>query len=244
MRLLLINANTIAAMTDRLAAAAQRMAGDDIEVAGVTARFGGRYIATRATYAIAGHAALEAYAEHAAGADAVLLACFGDPGLAALREIADVPVIGMAEAACREAARRGRFAVVTGGAAWRPMLEEFVATLGLRNQLAAVRTVAPTGREIAADPAGSAGVLAAQCRAAVFEDGADVVILGGAGLIGIAELIAEQVPVPLIDGLAAAVGAAKAALREPRPGRTFAAPVGSVGLGGRLAALLAGRTAS
>jgi len=50
--------------------------------------------------------------------------------------------------------------------------------------------------------------------------------------------------VPLIDGLAAAVGAAKAALREPRPGRTFAAPVGSVGLGGRLAALLAGRTAS
>jgi len=241
MRLLLINANTIAAMTDRLVAAAQRMAGDGIEVTGATARFGGRYIATRATYAIAGHAALDAYAEHAEGADAVLLACFGDPGLAALREIADVPVIGMAEAACREAALIGRFAIVTGGAAWRPMLEEFVATLGLADLLAAIRTVAPTGREIAADPAASAGMLAAQCRAAAVEDGADVVILGGAGLIGIAELVATDVPVPLVDGLAAAVAAARTALQAPRPVQAVDTPVESIGLGGRLAELLARR---
>lgn len=241
MRLLLINGNTIAAMTDRLVAAAQRMAGDGIEVSGATARFGGRYIATRATYAIAGHAALDAYAEHAEGADAVLLACFGDPGLAALREIADVPVIGMAEAACREAARRGRFAIVTGGAAWRPMLEELVATLGLADRLAAIRTVAPTGREIAADPTASAGMLAAECRAAAVEDGAEVVILGGAGLVGLAELIAAEVPVPLIDGLAAAVGAARRALRQPRPVKAVDTPVESVGLGDSLTALLRGR---
>ncbi|MGA2129290.1 MAG: aspartate/glutamate racemase family protein, partial [Xanthobacteraceae bacterium] len=183
------------------------------------------------------------YAEHADGADAVLLSCFGDPGLAALREIAAVPVVGMAEAACREAALSGRFAIVTGGAAWRPMLEELVATLGLTDRLAAIRTIAPTGREIAADPAASAGMLAAQCRAAAVEDGADVVILGGAGLIGIAELIATDVPVPLIDGLAAAVAAARTALGAPRlvrlPG--LEAPVESIGLGGRLAELLARR---
>jgi allantoin racemase len=243
MRLLLINTNTTVAITDKLVAAAQRMAGAGIDVAGVTARFGARYIATRAAYAIAGHAALDAYAEHGQDADAVVLACFGDPGLAALREIAEVPVIGMAEAACRQAAHQGRFAIVTGGAAWRPMLEELVATLGLGNLLAAIRTVALTGAEIAADPAGSADMLVRQCCAAVVEDGADVVILGGAGLVGIAELISADVPVPLIDGLAASVRAAERILRAPRPAATSEkpAPVESIGLGGRLAGLLAGR---
>lgn len=242
MRLLLINTNTTVAMTDKLVAAARRIAGDGIDVAGVTARFGGRYIATRATFAIAGHAALDAYAEHGQGADAVVLACFGDPGLGGLREIAAVPVVGMAEAACREAARQGRFAIVTGGAGWRPMLQEFVATLGLGAQLAAIRTVAPTGGDIAADPAGSASLLARECRAAALEDGADVVILGGAGLIGIAEMIGADVPVPLIDGLAAAVSVATSLLGEPPPAPALGtAAIESVRLGGRPGALLADR---
>jgi allantoin racemase len=243
MRLLLINSNTTVAMTETLVAAARRIVGHGIEVAGVTARFGARYIATRATYAVAGHAAIDAYAEHGQGADAVVLACFGDPGLAALREIASVPVVGMAEAACREAARHGRFAIVTGGAGWRPMLQEFVATLGLTDRLAAIRTVAPTGAEIAADPAGSAAMLARECRSAVIEDGVEVVILGGAGLVGIAERIAADVPVPLIDGLTAAVRAAEEVLRKPglaAVGNSGQA-IESVGLGARLAALIAGR---
>ena len=93
MRLLLINTNTSQAITDMLVAATRQIVGPGVDVAGATARFGGRYIATRATYAIAAHAALDAYAEHGEGADAVILACFGDPGLLALREIATVPVI-------------------------------------------------------------------------------------------------------------------------------------------------------
>jgi Asp/Glu/hydantoin racemase len=241
MRLLLINSNTSQAITDMLVAAARRIAGPGIDVAGATARFGGRYIATRATYAIAAHAALDAYAEHGEGADAVILACFGDPGLLALREIATVPVIGMAEAACREAARLGRFAIVTGGAAWGPMLREFVAMIGLADKLAGIRTVAPNGAEIAADPAGSQELLARECRAAALEDCADVVILGGAGLVGIADRIAADVPVPLIDGLAAAIRSAEAACVEARTstGAGWAGPVQSTGLGERLAELLA-----
>jgi allantoin racemase len=243
MRLLLINTNTSEAITDMLVAATRQIVGPGVDVAGATARFGGRYIATRATYAIAAHAALDAYAEHGEGADAVILACFGDPGLLALREIAMVPVIGMAEAACREAAFRGRFAIVTGGAGWGPMLREFVATLGLTDKLAAIRTVAPTGAEIATDPAGSCDLLAGQCRAAAREDGAEVVILGGAGLVGIADRIAAEVPVPLIDGLAAAIRSAEAGCGDARTdsgGKGWAGPVQSTGLGAPLARLLAG----
>jgi allantoin racemase len=239
MRLLLINTNTTGALTEKLVAAAQRLVGHGSEVVGATARFGARYIATRATYAIAGHAALDAYAAYGLGADAVVLACFGDPGLAALREVARVPVVGMAEAACQAAVRHGRFAIVTGGAGWRPMLEEFVAAIGLGERLAAIRTVAPTGADIAADPEGSAGMLTDECRAAAAEDGADVVILGGAGLVGIAERIAPDVGVPLIDGLTAAVRAAEGLSRMPRLAERSAAAIDSVGLDDRLAALIA-----
>jgi Asp/Glu/hydantoin racemase len=248
MHILLINANTTEAITERVVAEARRIVAPGSTVSGATARFGARYVATRTAYAIAGHAALDAYAEFGAGADAVVLACFGDPGLAALRELAGVPVAGMAEAACQLAARQGRrFSIVTGGARWVEMLQEFVAGIGLGDRLASVRAVAPTGAQIAADPAGSRAMLARACTAAAREDGADVVILGGAGLVGIAEQIAGEVPVPLIDGLAAAVRRAEALAAErvgSGSGRRASrdGPIETIGLGARLTALLsAGR---
>ena len=85
--------------------------------------------------AIAGHATLDAYAEHGADADAVLLACFGDPGLWALREGSAAPVTGLAEASFLQARRHGGFAVVTGGAKWKPMLQRLALGLDLHREL-------------------------------------------------------------------------------------------------------------
>lgn len=65
-----------------------------------TARFGARYVASRASAAIAAHAVLEAVAEHFGQVDAVAIACFGDPGLEAVREIFPGLVAGMAEPRC------------------------------------------------------------------------------------------------------------------------------------------------
>ncbi len=208
--LLLINPNTTEAMTTLMLREARKTVRADTVLTAVSGRFGARYVASRAAYAIAGHAALDAYAEHdadgTAGCDAVVLACFGDPALLALKEIACQPVVGMAEASCLTAAALGgRFAIVTGGERWGPMLTEFVAALGLTERLATIQTVAPTGADIARDPKGSLALLVAACTAAVTEHGADTVILGGAGLAGLAGQIADQVPVPLIDSLIAAV---------------------------------------
>lgn len=247
MKLLLINPNTTAAMTDLMARVARQAAAPGTEITAVTGRFGARYVASRAAYAIAGHAALDAYAAHGADADAVALSCFGDPGLAALKEIAHQPVVGMAEASCLEAAALGgQFAIVTGGERWGPMLREFVSMLGIERRLAFVQTVAPTGADIAARPAQSLAMLADACRACVTDHGADSVILGGAGLAGLARQIADRVPVPVIDSVEAVVRAAesRARMATPKPtvGAYAATPaVESIGLSTDLADLLSGR---
>ena len=239
MRILLINANTTAAITDRLVAIANGMAPEGVRFAGATGRFGARYIASRAASAIAGHAALDAWAEHGAGADAVLIGCFGDPGLDALRELAPVPVLGLADASATAALRHGpRFGVVTGGAAWKPMLEEFFASRGLGASLAGVRTVAPTGGEIARDPDGALAVLAEACRASAEQDGAEAVILGGAGLAGLAARVAERVKVPVLCSVEEGVRAAIAALGGGPAGLLPHQPVETVGLSPSLAARL------
>ena len=98
----------------------------------VSGAFGPRYIASRVGYAIASHAAVDAFANDKGRKDAVVLACFGDPGLAALKEISPVPVVGMADASVLQAcALGGRFSIVTGGERWQSMLEDFVAGMGL-----------------------------------------------------------------------------------------------------------------
>ena len=236
MRLLLINPNTTDTITGLVAERARAVAGAGVEIRAVTGRFGPRYVASRAAAVVAGHAALDLLAEHVEGCDAVLLACFGDPGLLALKELSPVPVIGMAEASCHLACLLGqRFSIVTGGERWGPMLREFVGGLGLERRLASVRTVAPTGADIARDPEGSLALLAASCAGCAEADGAEVVVLGGAGLAGLARRVAPEVPVPVICSLEAAVLAALAAGRlasrralagslAPRP------PVATVGL--------------
>src|SRR5262249_1591507 len=186
MRLLFINPNTSAHLTELGARVARGVARPETEIVPATGRFGARYITSRAAAAIAGHAVLDTYARDGNGADAVIIACFGDPGLFALRELAPVPVIGLAEAACHLAgplaSTLGRkFSIVTGGHRWGPMLEEFVAAIGLAANLTSVRTVDAGGADIAAKPDAALEPLAAACRAAAQQDGAEVVVLGGLG---------------------------------------------------------------
>ncbi len=239
MKLLLINANTTEAITDRLVAIARALAPPGVTVQGATGRFGARYIASRAAAAIASHATLNAFAEHGADADAVLIACYGDPGLDALRELAGVPVLGLADACAQEASRIGRFGIVTGGAAWKPMLEEFHQSRGYGAALAGVRAIAPTGAEIAADPDAAIAALAATCRDCAARDGAEVVILGGAGLAGLAPRVAALAGLPVLCSVETGVRAAFAALGAPRiHAGTQHAPVESIGLSPALARLL------
>jgi allantoin racemase len=210
-QLLVINPNTSASVSALLHTHVQAAAGSHVQVRTVTARFGAPYIADEASYAVASHAALDAWAAaqsappgaDAYSPDAVLIGCFGDPGLLALRESSPVPVTGLAEAAFIEAARHGRFAIVTGGPRWGPMLQRHAQALGHAPALAGIHTVAPTGAELAADPQAARALLTQACRDAVRQLGAQAVIIGGAGLAGMAAGIQPVLAVPLIDSVIA-----------------------------------------
>lgn len=238
--ILLINPNTTQSITDLVLKTAQGFASPGTKLRAVSGAFGPRYIASRVGYAIAGHAAVDAFANDRGPKDAVVLACFGDPGLAALKEISDVPVVGMADASILQACALGkRFSIVTGGERWKEMLEEFVASQGLSARLASVRTVAPTGADIARNPKAAMALLAKGCTACAREDGADVVILGGAGLAGLAAKLKSKVDVPLLDGVAAAISMAESLARhEPAGLGNPPPPVESIGLSRGLARLL------
>lgn len=244
MRILVLNPNTSADMTGLVMRVLEPLTPPGVRLKPATGRFGARYISSRSAGAIAAHAALDAYAEHGGDCDAVYLACFGDPGLFALKELASVPVIGMAEAACRRAAALGgRFSIVTGGERWGPILTEFVASLGLSEALASIITVAPTGGDIAADPEGSIALLANACRQAAERDGAGTVILGGAGLAGLAArvqpLVNTQVLCSAQTGFAAVLDALHGPTDKPSRGDlAFPAPVPSTGLSKHLAELM------
>jgi len=216
--LLVINPNTSESVTNLLQQHVQAGVGPAIQVHSVTARFGAPYISCEASYAVANHAVLDAWAAAKASGlkpSAVLIGCFGDPGLFALRDGAGVPVSGLAEAAFAGAARHGRFAIVTGGDRWRPMLERLAGALGYGLTLAGIHTVAPTGTQLAADPVGARKLLAKACREAAERFGAQAVILGGAGLAGMAVDIAAHVPVPLVDSVTAGAEWVTRALRMP-----------------------------
>lgn len=215
--LLLINPNTSVSVTALMADVMRPVLGGDVELVPVTARFGASYIASEAAYAVAAHAALDAWAAHrAAGGrcDAVLVGCFGDPGVAALREVAGVPVTGLAEAALREAGAHGPHAIVTGGAAWRPMLERFAAANGLSAGLAGIHVVEKSGVELMAMPDGGAAELLGALQQAAAPP-VRAIVIGGAALGGIAQRVASRVDVPVIDSVQAGARWAAAALRAP-----------------------------
>src|SRR5918996_515371 len=137
MKILLINANTTPAVTERIAAEARRVATPGTEVLPVTGTFGAPIIGTRAEMAVAEHSALDLFARHGAGVDAVVIGVSFDVGLRALRELAPVPVVGMTEAACLMACTLGGpFGIVTYGARSAAILREIVAGYGLAGRVA------------------------------------------------------------------------------------------------------------
>ena len=225
--LLLINPNTSAAVSAVLQRHAQQYAGEQVQVQTVTARFGAPYIACEASYAVAAHATLDAWAAAVARArapfDAVLVGCFGDPGVLALRECCDVAVTGLAQAAFDMAAANGRFAIVTGGARWKPMLERLAHNLGYGDLLAGIQTVEQSGAELARDPVAAHAILCTACLDAVAQFKVDTLILGGAGLAGMAEPIQRALPFSVIDSVQAGVHQVlrAPAAAQPRAGRLF-----------------------
>ncbi len=246
MRILLLNPNTSTAVTDRMHAVAKDVAAPITKIVPLTAPRGVPYITTRAEALIGGAIALEMLADNLPDADAVILAAFGDPGLGAMRELASVPVIGLAEAAMLTSCMLGRrFSIVTFARALGPWYEECVDYHGLRGRLAAIRLADAPFSSITEVQNEMLDLIVEMANQTAVDDGADVVILAGAPLAGLAERIADKVSVPVVDGVAAATRQAETlAMLKPRKATagTFRRPdpKPSKGLPSAVARLLSG----
>ncbi len=211
MRILLLNPNTTHAVTDRLLAVGRTVAADATELIPLTAPRGVPYIATRAEAQIGGAVMLEMLAEHHTSVDAAIIAAFGDPGLMGARELFDIPVVGMAEAAMLAACMAGRrFAIVTFATALGPWYEECVEMHGLSGRCAGIRMLDGTFKAISDVQEEKETLLVELAQRTVVETGADVIILGGAPLAGLAAKVKNRIPVPVIDQVQAAVKMAEA----------------------------------
>jgi allantoin racemase len=211
MKILLLNPNTSAAITDRLAAAARKVAASATTLVPLTAPRGMPYISGRAEAQIGGAIALEMLAEHGPQADAAVLAAFGDPGLLSARELFDLPVVGMSEAAMLTACMLGRrFAIVTFAGTLASWYEDCVEMHGLGNRCAGIRTLSDAFSSVADVADEKEAQLVDLMTETASDARADVLVLGGAPLAGLADRIKARIPVPLVDPVQAATKQAEA----------------------------------
>ncbi|SFL01437.1 aspartate/glutamate racemase family protein [Falsiroseomonas stagni] len=205
-RLLLVNPNTNTRTTALMAAIAQRAAPAGVTVEGTTAATGAPLLddpaklaeGALAVRALVGATDLSAYA-------GVVVAAFGDPGLAESRAATAVPLTGIAEAAMAEAAALGRFVIVTTTGLLKPSIDARVAEYGHGARHAGTFLTPGDAATLMTDPARLEAALEETARRALVETGADAIIIGGGPLAAVAEALRPRFAVPIIEPVPAAV---------------------------------------
>lgn len=206
MKIHVVNPNSTASMTRAIA-----------EVARATARKDTTIVASNPAQ---GPASIQGYYDIAAclpglmteaaryrDIDALVVACFDDTGVDALRAMLDVPVIGIGEAAYHAASLiSARFSVVTTLPRSVPGLEANLRRYGLMARCASVRASNVPVLDLEQGGPEAERLIAAQVERAVEEDMADCIVLGCAGMSELRARLSQAFELPVIDGIGCAVG--------------------------------------
>lgn len=218
-RILLINPNTSQATTAMMVDILRGALPDGHEVIGVTARRGVAMITEAEELLVAVDEVIALSQRHADEVDAIVIAAFADPGLAEVRKLVALPVVGIGEASLHEAAAGGRrFGVATTTPGLDEPIAAAVRACGLDAQFTGTRIPDADPLGLAADPARQAERLA-EAVVRCLEDGAEAVVIGGGPLSASAQAIAPRFAVPVISAAAAAGRALQERLRPLRPAR-------------------------
>ena len=207
MRIKVINPNTTASMTETIGVSARAVAAGGTEIVAVNPTMGPPSIEGHYDEAVSVIGLLEEVRRgEREGCDGYVIACFGDPGLDAAREIAGGPVIGIAEAAFHAASFLATgFSVVTTLGRTRVIARHLLERYGMAHLCRNIRATEIAVLDLE-DPATNArGAIVEECRKAVEEDLAGAVVLGCAGMTDFAREVSEEIGVPVIDGVPAAV---------------------------------------
>ncbi|WP_454856822.1 aspartate/glutamate racemase family protein [Rhizobium binxianense] len=209
MRILVVNPNTTASMTEKAAAAARTVAASGTEIIAATSRMGPVSIEGHYDGALAIPGLITELRERQ-DYDAAIIACFDDTGLDAARTFAEVPVLGLCESAVATAGFLAqRFTVVTTLERSRVLIDNLVQRYGMSGR-ARVRASDIPVLELEDAASGAIRKLRVAIEQALLEDGAEAIVLGCAGMTDLARDLQRLYDVPVIDGVAAAVKQAEA----------------------------------
>lgn len=211
MRIALINPNTTASMTRKMAAAASAVAASSTEIEAITAAMGPASIEGYYDEALAVPGLLvELRKAEATGADAAIIGCFDDTGLDAARAMAAIPVLGLCEAALSLASFLAkRISVVTTDMRARVPIEELVERYGMAGRVR-VRAAGIPVLELENPRSTAVSRLKAEIVQALEADHAEAIVLGCAGMADLSASLQQEFCVPVIDGVGAAVKQAEA----------------------------------
>ena len=235
MKLLLVNGNITQTVTDLVRVEALRHVRPGTEVTAVTATFGVPIVSTELENTIAGHAVLDLLATHATGHNAAVLAISFDTALIAARQLLDIPVVGMTEASLHTACLIGRrFGLITFGTPSRSLYVDLVRERGLQDRMAGCISIDVASVATYLEPAAFDDLVADAADSLVVDHDANVVVICGAAVAGIAARLQPRLAVPLLDGIGCAVRLAEMLVDlrpvSRPPGTRIVAGVAAVGL--------------
>ena len=212
MRLLLVNPNTSAAMTAGLTDSARAVAAPGTVVVGRRSSFGPASIEGHydEVFGAAGVAEQVRLAQ-GEGFDAVVIACFGDPGLDAARELTTAPVLGIAEAAFHAASFVATgFSVVTTMTRTCVIAERLVVRYGFERTCRGIHGTDIPVLALEACGEDTIAQIEAAARAALVRDRSGAIVLGCGGMSALCHTLQQRLGVPVVDGVSAAVKLAEA----------------------------------
>ncbi|MGW6353785.1 aspartate/glutamate racemase family protein [Streptomyces sp. NPDC055092] len=228
MRILVVNVNTTASMTESIGAQAAAVASPGTEIVPLTPPFGAESVEGNYESYLAAVAVMEAVRSYPHPFDAVIQAGYGEHGREGLQELLDVPVVDITEAAASTAQFLGhRYSVVTTLDRTVPLIEDRLKLAGLSDRCASVRASGMAVLDLESDEEAAVEAIVEQAAQAVERDKAEVICLGCGGMAGLTERVVKRTGVPVVDGVAAAVTIAESLVRlglSTSKVRTYATP--------------------
>jgi len=214
MHIRIINPNTTASFTEKCLLAGRAVAAQGTVVSAKNPSTGTASVESHVDEAVATVGVIEQIRTgEAEGVNGYVIACFGDTGLHAAREVSAGPVVGMTEAALYAAALIAPvFSIVTLPTRTRIFAERVVAHAGLERRCPNVRAIDVAVLDLEDEAAAVKEPFIEEARKAIQEDHAEAIILGCAGLQPLVQPLGEALGVPVIDGVAVAVKMVEALL--------------------------------
>ena len=205
MKIKVINPNTTSSMTEKIGAIARTVANPDTEIIACNPNMGAVSIEGHYDEALSVVGILDEIRQgEAEGMDGYIIACFGDPGLLAARELATAPVIGIAEAAMHAASFIATgFSIITTLGRTKIIARHLVHNYGMSHLCRQIRAIdLPV---LSLEDTEVRNLILEECSRALAEDECGAIVLGCSGMADLATLISDRLSIPVIDGVSAAV---------------------------------------